>query len=30
MSRSGRALDGKTVEWMETVTDQQYLAGPGQ
>lgn len=23
------ALDGRTVEWMEHVTDAQYLAGPG-
>ncbi len=23
------ALDGKTVNWMEHVTDAQYLAGPG-
>ena len=22
------ALDGKAVEWMEPVTDEQYLAGP--
>ena len=22
------ALDGRTVEWMEKVTDEQYLAGP--
>jgi quercetin dioxygenase-like cupin family protein len=22
------ALDGKVVEWMEPVTDEQYLAGP--
>jgi len=22
------ALDGKSVEWMEPVTDEQYLAGP--
>jgi quercetin dioxygenase-like cupin family protein len=22
------ALDGKVVEWMEKVTDEQYLAGP--
>ena len=22
------ALDGKNVEWMEHVTDEQYLAGP--
>jgi quercetin dioxygenase-like cupin family protein len=22
------ALDGKNVEWMERVTDEQYLAGP--
>jgi quercetin dioxygenase-like cupin family protein len=22
------ALDGKAVEWMEKVTDEQYLAGP--
>jgi hypothetical protein len=22
------ALDGKVVEWMEHVTDEQYLAGP--
>jgi hypothetical protein len=21
-------LDGKNVEWMEPVTDEQYLAGP--
>ena len=24
------ALNGKVVEWMEHVTDQQYLAGPGR
>lgn len=24
------ALDGKSVEWMEPVTDEQYLAGPLQ
>jgi quercetin dioxygenase-like cupin family protein len=24
------ALDGRSVDWMEPVTDQQYLAGPGQ
>jgi quercetin dioxygenase-like cupin family protein len=24
------ALDGKAVEWMEPVTDEQYLAGPVQ
>ena len=24
------ALDGKSVEWMEAVTDEQYLAGPVQ
>jgi quercetin dioxygenase-like cupin family protein len=23
------ALDGRFVEWMEHVTDEQYLAGPG-
>jgi hypothetical protein len=23
------ALDGKNVDWMEKVTDVQYLAGPG-
>jgi quercetin dioxygenase-like cupin family protein len=23
------ALDGKVVEWMEKVNDEQYLAGPG-
>lgn len=23
------ALDGKLVDWMEKVTDEQYLAGPG-
>ena len=22
------ALDGKVVDWMEPVTDAQYLAGP--
>jgi hypothetical protein len=22
------ALDGKVVEWMEKVSDEQYLAGP--
>jgi hypothetical protein len=22
------ALDGKNVEWMEKVTDEDYLAGP--
>jgi hypothetical protein len=22
------ALDGKNVEWMEPVTDDQYLGGP--
>jgi hypothetical protein len=22
------ALDGKNVEWMEKVTDEQYLVGP--
>jgi hypothetical protein len=22
------ALNGKTVDWMEPVTDEQYLAGP--
>ena len=24
------ALDGKNVEWMEKVTDEDYLAGPAQ
>jgi quercetin dioxygenase-like cupin family protein len=24
------ALDGKAVEWMERVTDEQYLAGPAR
>lgn len=24
------ALDGKNVEWMEHVTDEQYLAGPSK
>ncbi|MEO3432059.1 cupin domain-containing protein [Inquilinus sp. CAU 1745] len=24
------ALDGKTVDWMEHVTDEQYLAGPAR
>jgi len=24
------ALDGKAVEWMEKVTDEQYLAGPSK
>lgn len=24
------ALDGKNVIWMEKVTDEQYLAGPGK
>ena len=24
------ALDGKNVEWMEHVTDEQYLAGPAR
>jgi hypothetical protein len=24
------ALDGRNVEWMEPVTDEQYLAGPPQ
>ena len=24
------ALEGKSVEWMEPVTDEQYLAGPVQ
>ena len=24
------ALNGKVVEWMEAVTDAQYLAGPGR
>ena len=24
------ALDGKNVEWMEHVTDAEYLAGPPQ
>jgi len=24
------ALDGKVVEWMEAVTDEQYLAGPAR
>jgi hypothetical protein len=23
------ALDGKVVDWMEKVSDEQYLAGPG-
>ncbi len=23
----GEALDGKVVDWMEPVTDEQYLAG---
>jgi hypothetical protein len=23
------AVDGKTVEWMEKVSDEQYRAGPG-
>jgi hypothetical protein len=23
------ALDGKVVEWMKHVTDEEYLAGPG-
>ena len=23
------ALDGKNVDWMEKVTDEQYLAGSG-
>jgi quercetin dioxygenase-like cupin family protein len=23
------ALDGKNVEWLERVTDEQYLPGPG-
>ena len=22
------ALDGKAVEWLEKVTDEEYLAGP--
>jgi hypothetical protein len=24
------ALDGKIVEWMEHVTDENYLAGPSR
>jgi hypothetical protein len=24
------ALDGKAVEWMEKVTDEEYLAGPAK
>jgi hypothetical protein len=24
------ALNGKAVEWMERVTDEQYLAGPAK
>ena len=24
------ALDGKMIEWMEKVTDEQYLAGPAR
>jgi hypothetical protein len=23
------ALDGKNVDWLERVTDEQYLPGPG-